>query len=127
LSSILNTLAKYLINIGMRLFQINESEDDGYVSGTNCKNCIFTKDSSTKKVERGELNSQGGLKISDSKDLEKAKEGDLVTLPGKGVMPSQKVLCQHKDISQYVTERMCCAYWDAPGIIRDFGEKVVGK
>ncbi len=97
------------------------------VTGTNCANCKFTKGSNSESVQKDELNAQGGLDITNKSDLRKARVGDLVTLPGKGKMPTIKVWCEHKDISQWVTQRMCCAYWDASGIIRDFGKKVVGK
>ena len=97
------------------------------VEGTNCANCKFTKGSKSTSVEKEELNAQGGLKITNAGDLKKAKEADLVTLPGKGKMPTVKVWCKHKDVDQWVTPRMCCAFWDAPGVLRDFGEKEVGK
>lgn len=97
------------------------------VTGTNCSNCKFSQNAKYEPVKKDELNEQGGMKITDKADLEKAKTGDLITLPGKGKTPTSKVMCKHKDISQWITERMCCAFWDAPGIIRSFGKKVVGK
>ena len=94
-------------------------ENANLVTGTNCSNCKFTKGSKGQPLEDGDLNAQGGLNIAD-KDKKNAKEGDLITLPGKGKTPDAKYWCKNKDIKQFVTGRMCCAYWDAVGCIRDF-------
>lgn len=94
------------------------------VEGTNCGNCSWRKGAEVKKVEPEELNAQGGLKITDSKDLKNAKTSDLVTLPGKGEVKTA-FFCAHKKVDQWVTDRMCCIYWDAPGVLRDFGKMSV--
>lgn len=96
------------------------------VKGTNCSNCTFSKGSKQEKVEESDLNSQGGLDTKDSKELKLAKEGDLVTLPGNETV-THKFKCHHPKIDQYVTEHMCCAYWDSPGTHRAFGKQSVGK
>lgn len=110
----------------MKAHQILE-EKIQLVTGTNCSNCKFSQNSKSEPVEKDELNAQGGMKITDKDDLKKAQKGDLITLPGKGDIPEYKVMCKHKEIRQWITPRMCCAYWDTPGIIRAFGKKVVGK
>lgn len=57
-------------------------------------------------------------------ELERAKETDLITLPEsvKGTncgnckfMDVDKNWCDNKKVNQKVTDRMCCALWDAPG------------
>lgn len=87
------------------------------VTGTNCGNCKFF---TGKEVPVGEnLNEQGGITSRGEDDLAKAKEGDLITLPGKA-KPTIARECSHKDIKQPVNDRMCCAYWDNPGAYREF-------
>ena len=104
----------------MRIIQIiNEAAPK--VTGTNCGNCSWKKGADVRAVEPSELNSNGGLKIKDKKDLKNAKISDLVTLPGKGTAKTA-FFCAHKKVDQWVTDRMCCIYWDAPGVVRDFGE-----
>lgn len=106
----------------MKIFEIL-NEDSSTVTGTNCGNCKFTKGTEKVSVDKDELNAQGGLIISDKKELSDAKNGDLITLPGKGTKPKKKIWCKNKGINQFVTDRMCCAYWDAPGVVRDFKKK----
>jgi hypothetical protein len=96
-------------------------ETTNKIEGTNCANCKYAHKERT-KVSKSELDPQGGLKITNKEDLRNAKHSDLVTLPGKGTV-TEKFYCEHKDIKQFVTERMCCAYWDATGTLRAFGKK----
>lgn len=93
------------------------------ITGTNCANCNYAS-SEREPVSASELDRQGGVKIVDKRDLELARDSDLVTLPGKG-KPSEKFFCSHPKVKQYVSERQCCKYWDAEGVYRAFGEKAV--
>lgn len=87
------------------------------VTGTNCGNCKFF---TGKKAELQEnLNEQGGVKSPDAEHLALAKKGDLITLPGDA-KPTDTRMCAHKEIDQFVNDRMCCAYWDNPGAYREF-------
>lgn len=88
------------------------------IAGTNCLNCSWANFKNTAAVTPDELNSQGGLNISKD-NMAKAKHSDLITLPGKAQVVN-KFWCDHKDVDQYVTERMCCKYWDAEGTKRDW-------
>jgi hypothetical protein len=98
------------------------------MKGTNCSNCQYIDADESVRIEDAskELNKQGGSIPADEKQMKMAKEGDLITMPGKA-MPTHKVACVHPKIKQYVTERMCCAYWDAPGTLRAYGEQAIGK
>ena len=61
--------------------------------------------------------------------LERAKNADLVTLP-EGIegtncanckfVDLKNKYCTHKDVDQKVSERMCCALWDAEGTKREW-------
>lgn len=90
-----------------------------FIEGTNCKNCIWWKKDSEKPVGKDELNKYGGLKPPNKEYIAMSKRVDLVTLPGKDVV-KEKGFCYHKDINDWVTERMCCALWDSKGVIRDY-------
>ena len=90
-----------------------------FIEGTNCKNCIWWKKDSEKPVGKDELNKYGGLKPPNKEYIAMSKRVDLVTLPGKDVV-KEKGFCYHKDINDWVTERMCCAKWDGKGVIRDY-------
>ena len=81
--------------------------------GTNCGNCRFF---TGRKVPLDDLNDQGGFKGADN---ERAEDGDLITLPGNH-RPIHGRLCSHPKIIQRVNDRMCCAYWDARGVIREW-------
>ncbi len=94
------------------------------VTGTNCANCKFV-DSKGDSVSRKELNKQGGMKLVNSKETKLAQAADLITMPGSK-FPSSKHKCGHPKINMYVTERQCCAYWDNPGVYRQF-EKTIGE
>jgi len=96
------------------------------VNGTNCANCISTKNSEPESVESKDLNSQGGIDSVSKKELELAESADLITLPGKKNVEFKKH-CNHPKIDQDVTEHMCCAYWSAEGTHRAFGEQKIGK
>lgn len=101
------------------------TEAESIVKGTNCANCKFSSDA-RKKVNKDQLDPQGGLKMTDKKQLKTAADCDLVTLPGRATV-TEEFMCTNPKIKLMVTERMCCAFWDANGILRAFGKKVVGK
>jgi len=90
-----------------------------FIEGTNCKNCVWWKKDSEKPVGKDELNKYGGLKPPNKEYIAMSKRVDLVTLPGKDTV-KEKGFCYHKDINDWVTERMCCAKWDGKGVIRDY-------
>lgn len=89
------------------------------VVGTNCKNCIWWKEDTEKPVGKDELNDNGGLKAPNDEYVAMSKRVDLVSLPGKATV-SEKAFCDHEEIHDWVTERMCCAKWDAKGTVRDY-------
>lgn len=89
------------------------------IEGTNCANCIHWVKESEKPVDKSELNEYGGLKAPNEAYIDMSKHVDLVTLPGKAVV-KVKAYCNHEDIHDFVTERMCCAYWDGEGVKREF-------
>lgn len=89
------------------------------VVGTNCKNCIWWKEDTEKPVGKDELNDNGGLKAPNDEYIAMSKRVDLVSLPGKATV-SEKAFCDHEEIHDWVTERMCCAKWDAKGTVRDY-------
>jgi hypothetical protein len=99
-------------------YNVNESKQK-VIEGTNCINCKWWKKDSEKPVGKDELNSNGGLKPPNKEYIAMSKRVDLVTLPGKDTV-KVKGFCYHKDINDWVTERMCCAKWDATGVIRDY-------
>jgi len=99
-------------------YNVNENKQK-VVEGTNCINCKWWKKDSEKPVGKDELNSNGGLKPPNKEYIAMSKRVDLVTLPGKDTV-KVKGFCYHKDINDWVTERMCCAKWDAKGVIRDY-------
>jgi hypothetical protein len=98
-------------------YNVNESVK--FIEGTNCKNCVWWKKDSEKPVGKDELNKYGGLKPPNKEYIAMSKRIDLVTLPGKDTV-KEKGFCYHKDINDWVTERMCCAKWDGKGVIRDY-------
>lgn len=80
-------------------------------------------------------NKLGGIDESEKHLLERAKEADLITLP-KSVegtncfnceyvtnKTKEKGFCSHKKVLQLVNDRMCCAYWNNPGVYRAFGKE----
>lgn len=103
---------------------LTEQKDD-VVRGTNCSTCRFGTNK-IKEVSADELDKQGGAIPENDEQKERAANADLITLPGKFI-PKVKKLCGHKDVDQWVTEHMCCAYWDAPGTYRSYGKQKIGK
>ncbi len=97
----------------------NVKESVKFIEGTNCKNCVWWKKGSEKPVGKDELNKYGGLKPPNKEYIAMSKRVDLVTLPGKDTV-KEKGFCYHKDINDWVTERMCCAKWDGEGVIREY-------
>jgi hypothetical protein len=96
-------------------------------------NFNFEKSEPIKKsLEENEL---GGL-IPDKSEKERAKKADLITLPEdvKGtncsnckfvkILDKEKGLgyCEHPEVDQHVTARMCCALWDNKKAERDFNK-----
>jgi hypothetical protein len=92
------------------------------ITGTNCKNCIHWVKESVKPVDKSELNENGGLKPTSDAYVAMAKHADLISLPGKASV-KEKAFCNHEDIQDFVTERMCCAYWDNKDAERPFKGK----
>lgn len=98
------------------------------VVGTNCRNCSWWKPDSEKPVTKEELNKNGGLKAPNDEYIAMSKRIDLGTLPGEDHNVKVKGFCDHKEIMDWVTERMCCSQWDADGMIRDYkGQSPVMK
>jgi hypothetical protein len=88
------------------------------VTGTNCYNCRFIADQE-EKVDPAELNPVGGIDPKDKHEMKRAEKADLITLPGGTKSDATtKKYCKHKEISMYVTVRMCCGYWDNVGVKR---------
>lgn len=94
-------------------------EEQQKVLGTNCMNCMWWKEDTEKPVGRDELNINGGLKAPNQHYIEMSKQVDLVSLPGRATS-NVKAMCDHEDINDWVTERMCCSKWNASGTIRDY-------
>jgi hypothetical protein len=88
------------------------------INGTNCFNCMSIS-KSPEGVDLNSLNDQGGLNPQSQDEMKRAQKADLITLPGgtRSDIISKK-FCNHPAIQMYVTIRMCCAYWDSPGVIR---------
>ena len=74
-------------------------------------------------------NGQGGFDPQGESQTNKFKKVDLITLPQnvEGTNCSNcrfvgekdgKSYCEHKDVHEYVTKRMCCALWDNKGVMR---------
>ena len=93
--------------------------EEALVRGTNCKNCIWWKEDTEQKVDKSELNENGGLKAPNEQYIKMSKHVDMVSLPGKATV-SMKAFCDHDDVKNFVTERMCCAYWNGEGTKREF-------
>ncbi len=80
-------------------------------------------------------NKQGGMVPSSKEEMERAKEADLLTLPekvtGTNCLNCQFVkdvkgsngYCNHPKVKQLVSNRNCCAYWSASGVIRPWETK----
>ena len=104
------------------------SEEPVKVEGTNCRNCEYWCEDMVKPVGKEELNANGGLKAPNEQYVEMSKKIDLCTLPGKDTGVKVKGFCDHEEIMDWVTERMCCSQWDAAGVVRDYeGQSPVMK
>ncbi len=88
------------------------------ILGTNCYNCSWIS-KKEEQVEPKELNDQGGIDPKKPEEMQRAKTADLITLPG-GLKDDAtgKKMCYHEKIKMYVTNRMCCAYWDNAAVKR---------
>ncbi len=88
------------------------------VVGTNCYNCLFVSNKD-ELVDPKELNMEGGIDPKSDLDMEKARKADLITLPGGSKADAMsKRLCYNEKVKMFVTERMCCAYWDNKAVKR---------
>ncbi len=88
------------------------------VVGTNCYNCLYISQKE-EPVVAIELNDEGGIDPKTQEEMQKAKEADLITLPGGSKSDAtSKKMCHNEKIKMYVTERMCCAYWDNKAVKR---------
>jgi len=90
----------------------NQKQDENEkIVGTNCYNCMYVK--KAEEVDSNELNYEGGIDPKNKDELKRAKEADLITLPGGSKSDvTDKRFCEHPKIKMYVTARMCCAFWD---------------
>lgn len=90
--------------------------------GTNCYNCEYIS-KEEQPINQMELNDEGGINPKTPEELERAKKADLITLPG-GVKADaiNKKMCYNEKIKMFVTERMCCAYWDNKGVKRPWAK-----
>ena len=96
----------------------NKSDKIGKVVGTNCYNCKFISNKE-EKVNSQELNAEGGIDPKNGDEMDRAKKGDLITLPGGSKADAEnKKFCNNEEIKMFVTIRMCCAYWDNVGVKR---------
>ncbi len=81
------------------------------VEGTNCFNCRFVDKNDVPTGD--EVGDHGGIDPKDESEMERAKRADLITLPGWSREDARsKRMCMHPEVQMYVTERMCCAFWD---------------
>ena len=88
------------------------------IIGTNCYNCMWISKKG-ESVDSKELNAQGGIDPKNKGETQKAKQADLITLPG-GTRDdaTNKKFCNNEAIKMFVTVRMCCGYWDNAGVKR---------
>lgn len=63
--------------------------------------------------------------------LERAEHSDLITLPESiegtncgncKFIDLKTKMCMNEEVNQKVNERMCCKYWDAEGVKREWEE-----
>jgi hypothetical protein len=95
------------------------------VTGTNCYNCLYVA-KNAEAIDLDALNNQGGINPQNQTEMKKAEKADLITLPGgTKIDVINKKFCHNPAIQMYVTIRMCCAYWDNPGVIRPWKKQVV--
>jgi len=102
------------------------TEKENIIEGTNCANCEYSQKSEAENIEKGDLNKQGGIDSKSKQDLALAEKADLITLPGKKEVDKKKH-CNHPKVNQFVTQHMCCAYWNNTGTHRAYGKQEIGK
>lgn len=110
----------------MKIISILLEKEEKAMTGTNCSNCKFTANNEIKEVEDGDLDKQGGGKLQTEEEIKRAKEADLITMPGIG-KPDKMIMCAHPKVRVFVTPRQCCAFWDAEGTFREYGKQEIGK
>ncbi len=89
-----------------------QSQSQEKILGTNCFNCVWINQE-TKVVNPEELNDEGGINPKAGDEMKKAEKADLITLPGGTKEDAEvKRFCMNPKIKMYVTQRMCCSYWD---------------
>ncbi len=88
------------------------------IIGTNCFNCKFIANNNEHVVSL-ELNNEGGINPKNDEEMSRAETADLITLSGGSKADvSIKRFCFNKKIEMYVTDRMCCAFWDNENVNR---------
>lgn len=85
----------------------------------NCADCQWSKGQKTEPLDASDANEQGGMKCPGGEASARAKKGKLITLPGNAHSTS-KTWCSNPKIDQWVTGRMWCKAWEAPGTLRSF-------
>lgn len=118
--------APLLLERVMFLAGLDEAEKVEAMKGTSCATCMYTNPDKAEKVQKDKLNKQGGTVPDGEDQMERAKESDLITMPGVA-FPTHVVPCTHPKVKQLVNERMCCAFWDAKGTLRAYGKQAIGK
>jgi hypothetical protein len=96
-------------------------ESNTKITRLNCSNCVSIKDQECKPLKRADQNDQGGTLCTTASQKAVAKKVRLITLPGAKPVSSQ-CWCNHPDVEAWVTERMWCTRWEAPGVVRSFEE-----
>ena len=98
--------------------------EDQKIIGVNCYNCLYAS-KETAQVTPEELNDKGGIDPKTDENRERAKEADLITLPGnlKSEVTSKR-FCNNEKVEMFVTSRMVCAYWDNEGVERPWLKKI---
>ena len=102
----------------MMFFMSKNGLSNEKVVGTNCYNCKFIANN-YEEIDPKIMNAEGGIDPKNEKEMDRAEQADLITLPGGSKTEvKNKRLCYNKKIEMYVTARMCCAYWDNDGVRR---------
>ncbi len=95
------------------------------ITGTNCYNCTYIA-RNAEALDWDNLHDQGGLNPRNQQEMKRAEKADLITLPGGSKLDViNRKYCNNPNIEMYVTIRMCCAYWDTPGVIRPWKKQVI--
>lgn len=95
------------------------------ITGTNCYNCMYVG-RNAEAINLEQINNQGGINPYNQAEMKRAEKADLITLPGGSkVEVINKKFCNHPSMQMYVTIRMCCAYWDNPGVIRPWKKQMI--